>query len=316
MRVRRLALVAAICWAVACLLTFKTPHCLAAEECPGGVCPVPMLGETALAFDAGQAYRDLVKQCEFGPRVPGTKAHEDCAAWLIGQLKPSADSVTTQRFQVKVSGETLRLTNVIATINPKGKGHVLLCAHWDSRPHADQEPDPKKRSRPVPGANDGASGVAVLLEMARVLKAHPPKQKVTMVLFDGEDYGTDVKTMLLGSRHFAAHYRGERPDFAVLLDMVGDKNLHIPKERYSVRRAGEVVERVWSAAARAGSKAFVREIGPAVMDDHIPLLEKGIPCIDIIDFDYPYWHTTADTPDKCSAASLGQVGRALLEALR
>jgi len=269
----------------------------------------------ARPFGSERAYHDLVRQCEFGPRVPGTKAHHKCAQWLLDQLRGCAQEVSQQRFTQQVGGAEIRLTNLVAVFNPQGKGHVLLCAHWDSRPMADRDPDPARRAEPVPGANDGASGVAVLLEIARALKRQPPKARVTMVLFDGEDYGTSEASMLLGSRHFAKSYAGPPVDWAVLLDMVGDRDLRLPPEQTSWQQARGVVERVWGAAARVGSKAFVREPGPEVMDDHVPLLERGIPCIDVIDFDYAYWHTTADTPDKCSAASLGQVGRALLEAI-
>ena len=266
-------------------------------------------------FNAARAYRDLVKQCAFGPRLPGTPAHERCADWLVAQLKPLAHSVTRQRFSTTVNGTTLHLTNVIATFNPKGKGDVLLCAHWDTRPRAECDPDPAKRGQPILGANDGASGVAVLLEIARALKAHPPRQRVTLVLFDGEDYGRDMEGMFLGSRYFARQYAGRPPDWAALLDMVGDRDLRLPQEAISLARAPQVVARIWAAAARAGSTAFVATRGESVLDDHVPLLERGLPCVDIIDFTYPPWHTTADTPDKCSAESLGQVGRALLKAL-
>ncbi len=267
------------------------------------------------SFDQARAFRELEKQCAFGPRVPGTAAHARCADWLVAQLKPLASGVTRQRFVAEVGGKRLPLTNIIATFNPKGTERVLFCAHWDSRPTADEDSDPKKRSLPILGANDGASGVAVLLEVARALRAHPPRQQVTLVFFDGEDYGPGMEDMFLGSKHFAAHLTGARPDWAVLLDMVGDKDLRVPQEAYSRERAREVVTRVWEAAARAGSTAFVPERGPRVLDDHLPLLDRGVPCIDVIDFTYPYWHTQADTPDKCSPESLGQVGRALLEAL-
>ena len=290
------------------LLALTTPA-------PSAVTPRP--------FDEERAYRDLAKQCEFGPRVPGTRAHAQCADWLVKQLKPLADTVERQQFTAQVNGKTLRLTNVVATFDPpdgrraspKGARHILLCAHWDSRPRAECDPDPRKRSRPISGANDGASGVAILLEIARALKAHPPAQRVTLVLFDGEDYGTTVETMFLGSRYFAQQYRARPPDWAALLDMVGDKDLRIPQEGISLDRAPEVVARLWGAAARAGSKAFVAKPGQAVLDDHVQLLDRGIQCADIIDFTYPYWHTTADTPDKCSAESLGQVGRAVLGAV-
>jgi len=274
--------------------------------------PSPASGR---GFDAERAYRDLVRQCEFGPRVPGTQSHAECAMWLAQSLYECAGEVSIQAFLTTVDGRPLHLTNVIATFNPSGAGHVLLCAHWDSRPQADHDPDPANRSEPVPGANDGASGVAVLLEVARALKANPPKQRVTIILFDGEDYGPTADRMFLGSRFFADSFSGPPVSWAVLLDMVGDRELRIPIERASQQSAPNIVDRVWNAAERVGATAFVREAGQSVMDDHVFLLRKGIPCIDVIDFDYPYWHTTADTPDKCSADSLRQVGRTVLAAL-
>jgi Zn-dependent M28 family amino/carboxypeptidase len=270
---------------------------------------------TPVSFDGRRAHADLVRQCDFGPRVPGTKAHEQCGAWLSQTLSACADSVETQRFTAEVGEQELPLSNIVATFNPGGSRHVLLCAHWDSRPTADCDPDPEKRKTAIPGANDGASGVAVLLEIARVLKGSPPKQRVTIVLFDGEDYGPGPAEMFLGSRHFAETFSGPQVDWAVLLDMVGDRDLEIPQEAISRARAPEVVERIWRAAKQARADAFVNARGPAVMDDHVFLLQHGIPCIDVIDFEYPYWHTLADTPDKCAPDSLAQVGRTILAAL-
>jgi hypothetical protein len=267
------------------------------------------------AFDAERAYRDLLRQCEFGPRVPGTESHAECALWLARSLYECAGELSLQAFLTTIDERPLHLTNVIATFNRPGAGHVLLCAHWDTRPRADRDPDPANRAQPVPGANDGASGVAVLLEIARALKAQPPRQRVTIVLFDGEDYGPTADRMFLGSRFFAEGFAGPPVSWGVLLDMVGDRDLRIPVERASQQSAPKIVDRVWQAAERVGAAAFVREAGQRVMDDHVFLLRKGIPCIDVIDFDYPYWHTIADTPDKCSPESLGQVGRAVLAAL-
>ncbi len=267
------------------------------------------------SFDAERAYGDLVRQCEFGPRVPGSEAHSQCGAWLAEELGACADEVVLQRFTSRVGERELPLVNMVATFNPEGRRHVLLCAHWDSRPTADRDPEASNRTRPILGANDGASGVAVLLEIARALKARAPSQRVTMVLFDGEDYGPGAEDMFLGSKHFARSYEGPAVDWGVLVDMVGDRDLRIAPEGISQRSAPEVVDRVFGAAARAGCTAFVREPGPSVLDDHVFLLQRGIPCIDVIDFEYPYWHTLADTPDKCSAESLGQVGRALLQAI-
>ncbi len=270
---------------------------------------------TARPFDAERAFRDLVRQCDFGPRVPGAEGHRQCGDWLVEQLRAAGAEVELQRLTAQVRGAALPLTNIIATFNPEGRRHILLCAHWDTRPTADEDPDPAKRHLPILGANDGASGVAVLLEVARALGQHPPSQRITIVLFDGEDYGPGPGDMFLGSRHFADHYAGPPVDWAVLVDMVGKRDLRLPPERFSLRHAPEVVERIWSAAEREGCPAFVREPGPAVLDDHVFLLRRGIPCIAVIDFDYPYWHTLSDTPDKCCPDSLDQVGRALLRAI-
>jgi glutaminyl-peptide cyclotransferase len=266
-------------------------------------------------FDSERAYRDLVRQCDFGPRVPGTAAHERCGEWLAKELGSRADELSVHRLRAKAGDTWVPLANIAATFNPDGTRHILLCAHWDTRPTADRDPDPAERGKPIIGANDGASGVAVLLEIARALEAQPPKQRVTIVLFDGEDYGPSATDMFLGSRAFAESYAGPPVAWGVLLDMVGDRELRLPYEQYSFDRAPAVVHRIWGAAARAGSEAFVREPGPPVLDDHVFLLRAGIPCIDVIDFDYPHWHTRADTPDKCSADSLNQVGRAILQAI-
>ncbi len=271
--------------------------------------------ELTRAFGSESAYRDLVQQCEFGPRVPGTTAHAECEKWLTQNLDSCADSVSLQRFSAMVSETRLPLTNIVATFNPEGKRHIILCAHWDSRPTADRDPDPANHEKPILGANDGASGVAVLLEIARALKLKPPKQRVTIVLFDVEDYGQSWREMCLGSQHFAREYAGPKVDWAVLLDMVGDRDLRLAPDEVSQHKAPEVVERIWSAAESIDAEAFVRGPGPAIFDDHVWLLRHGIPCIDVIDFEYPYWHTLQDTPDKCSPESLGQVGRTLLAAL-
>jgi glutaminyl-peptide cyclotransferase len=173
----------------------------------------------------------------------------------------------------------------------------------------------------VPGANDGASGVAVLLEVADQLKRTPPTVGVDLLFVDGEDYGSfegDFPDNLLGSRYFAAHLPvGYRPLYAVLLDMVGDRDQAFPQEGYSLERAPEIVDRVWMAAEELGLGRVFRPVrGMAIQDDHLPLLDAGIHAIDIIDFDYPPWHTTADTPDKVSATALANVGRVVLYLVR
>jgi Zn-dependent M28 family amino/carboxypeptidase len=205
--------------------------------------------------------------------------------------------------------------NVIALFQPEKAERILLCAHWDTRPWADKDPDPRKRSTPILGANDGASGVAVLLEVARLLHAQPPDVGVDIVLFDGEDAGTEgnMQSWAQGSAYYARHLASkDRQVLGVLVDMIGDADLEILQEYNSKAYARPVVDRVWAIAKELGCTAFKPLTGSSIMDDHIPLLQAGIPCIDLIDLDYPPWHTMADTPDKCSPASLDQVGRVLV----
>ena len=195
------------------------------------------------------------------------------------------------------------------------KRRILLCAHWDTRPWADQDTDPKNRQKPILGANDGASGIAVLLEIAQILQSNKPAIGVDIVMFDGEDAGTssEERSYAKGSAAFARAYSmGYQPMYGILIDMIGDSDLEIYKEAYSVQYAGHIVEKVWNKAAQLGIREFKAQTGYSIFDDHIPLLERGIICIDIIDFDYPYWHTVEDSPDKCSPSSLEKIGRLLV----
>ncbi|MEJ5253425.1 MAG: M28 family peptidase [Armatimonadota bacterium] len=261
------------------------------------------------AFDGKRAFADLEKQVSFGPRVPGTQAHLQCRDWLMTELEKSADRVELQTFTQVVNGKSLRLYNIFGIFNENAPRRIMLCAHWDTRPTADEELDPANRRKPILGANDGASGVAVLLELARQFKAKRPQVGVIIAFWDGEDYGPDVDTMLLGSRYFAKNMGKLRPTYGILLDMVGDKDLQIYKETNSVLAAPELVERVWRTAEQLGyRKYFPNAQKYTITDDHVPLIEAGVPCIDLIDFDYPYWHTLQDTVDKCSAQSLQIVG--------
>ena len=285
-------------------------------------------------FDARRAYRDLVTQCDFGPRVPGTQAHTECAHWLAQTLYDSADAVSLQRFTATVGGKTLPLANIVATLNPTGTGHVLLAAHWDTRPTADRDPDPANRTRPILGANDGASGVAVLLELARAFGSTPPPVPVIIALFDAEDSGSSVAPppyygFLLGSDYYVDHWPdGGRPDEVILVDMVGgdsrpndrvgtrpngNHEFDLPIERNSLQAAPQLVDEVYSAAEELGHTAFTRRAGYQVIDDHKPFIDAGIPAMDIIEFDYPEWHTIDDTPENCDAESLRQVGETLIE---
>lgn len=268
------------------------------------------------AFDKNRAFSDLERQCAFGPRFPGSKGHDDCLAFLSAELSKNADKAIQQAFTGldALRNRNFRMVNVIASFTRRGR-RLLLCAHWDTRVYADSDPDPKNRMKPVPGANDGASGVAVLLEIARILKQHPPPRGVDIVLFDGEDNGVELQydTWCVGSRHFAARKRPEyRPQYAILLDMIGDKNLFVPVENNSQKYAPQIVEKVWSKARVLGFSAFDKRVGYEVVDDHLELLKAGIPAVDLIDLDYSYWHTSQDTPDQCSPESLWTVGTLLL----
>lgn len=272
------------------------------------------------AFDKANAFQHLTRQVAFGPRVPGTEAHENCLAYLDSVLSRYAKRVVRQAFEAQIerTGRRVTLTNLIASFDLEKEQRVLLAAHWDSRPWADADGNPDNVEQAVPGANDGASGVAVLLEIARILKEEPPPVGVDIILFDGEDFGINGRdeTWAIGSRHFAAK-RDQRylPRLGILLDMIGDRDLKIKKEGYSINFAPGIVEMVWDYAARLGSHAFVDETMGPITDDHLPLLNAGIPCINLIDLEYPYHHTISDTPDKCSAESLEQVGRVVLAVL-
>jgi hypothetical protein len=270
------------------------------------------------AFDGARALALVEAQLAFGPRVPGTEAHRQCADWLADELRARADTVVEQRWtHVTAGGDTLALRNLFARFRPGVAERVLLVAHWDSRPRSEKAADPARRALAVPGANDGASGTAVLLALAEALERTPPVFGVDLLLVDGEDYGEfDAgRDVLLGSTHFAAHLPEPtyRPLFGVLLDMVGDADLRFLKELHSLRRAPEVVARVWDQAEALGyAGVFVDREGVAVTDDHLPLLAAGLRVIDVVDIEYRWHHTPDDTADKVSARSLQIVGDVVL----
>ena len=279
---------------------------------------------TVPPFDGNRAFDLLKKQVAIGPRYPGSRGHEAAADMIRAELKPYADGISTQEFTREFGGKVVKLQNIAAYFHPAAKKWVLLAAHWDTRPIADQEVTAEKKRMPIPGANDGASGVAVLLELARVFANSRPDVGVFMVFFDGEDYAVDgssgVSTMFLGSNYFAENLSksavvdGKQLSFeyGILLDMVGDKDLRIYPEGASVRVAPAVVRKVWQTAKELGYQdVFDPADGQPIMDDHLPLIKAGVKCIDVIDFDYAPWHTLDDTVDKCSAKSLGTVGEVM-----
>ncbi|MBN2091537.1 M28 family peptidase [candidate division KSB1 bacterium] len=272
------------------------------------------------AFNKTRAFEYLKKQCAFGPRVPGSLGHQNCLKFFEQELAKFAAKVSLQEFHYRLPGTTknMRGVNVVANFNPAAKRKLLLCAHWDTRPQADMDEDKTKRTEPVMGANDGASGVAVLLEIANQLKLKAPPYQVDIVLFDAEDAGVyqQNESWALGSKEYAQALNSQNlPDFGILLDLIGDRNLEIYTEINSEMFAPRLVKYVWKIAAQLGISEFIPQSQYQVQDDHLRLIEVGVPCIDIIDFDYPYWHTTHDTPDKCSPESLAKVGRVVLEVI-
>lgn len=271
-------------------------------------------------FSGAAAYTLLERQVEFGPRIPGTEPHAAQLDWMREWLGQRADTVLEQSFtHVTGAGDTLPLTNLFARFRPELQDRLLLLAHWDTRPLADRAGQPADRARPVPGANDGASGTAVLLQLAELFQERPPPIGVDLLLVDGEDYGPETADMFLGSRYFAGNLpAGYDPLYGVLLDMVGDRDPRFPIEGYSQEYAPDVVQRVWMVARDLGyGGTFVQSPGPYVEDDHVPLNQAGIPTIDIIDFEYgpnhSYWHTPMDVPANTSPETLEMVGEVVAE---
>jgi len=254
------------------------------------------------SFDGSRAYADVQRQVAFGPRTPGSVGHELIREWIREELESAGWTVEVHKSE--------RLGHPINNIIGKRgnePAQILIGAHYDTRFFADNDPDPAKQREPVPGANDGASGVAVLLELARSL----PEDTVPvwLVFFDTEDNGRiEGWDWILGSRAFVEEV-AIGPRAVVIVDMIGDADLNIHLEKNS---DPEIRAEIWAAAASLGySDVFIEKEKYSMLDDHTPFLEAGIPVVDIIDFDYKYWHTTADTPDKVSADSLHTVGNTL-----
>lgn len=276
-------------------------------------------GQAVPEFNENNAFRHLETQCEFGPRVPGTEPHEQCRDYLVETLKKYTPHVSQQAFrEVLEPGRSAVCYNIIANFHPSRARRILLCAHWDTRPWADRDPDPANHRKPVLGASDGASGVAILLEIARIIDIVEPNFGVDIVFFDAEDFGAygNNDSWARGSKYFVQTVVNDyHPEMGILLDLVGDANQQIYIERNSYKYARHIVDHVWNIAEEMGIVTFIPELRYDVYDDHLNLLEIGIPCINIIDFDYQYWHTIEDTPDKCSPQSLGNVGRVVLGVL-
>lgn len=273
-------------------------------------------------FDGAAALAYVQEQLAFGPRIPGTEGHRRMGDWLVQQLGQRADTVIEQTWtHVTATGDSLPMRNVLARFRPDAPRRVLYVAHWDTRPISDKAADPARRNEPVPGANDGASGVALLLAIADQLKASPPSVGVDLLFVDGEDYGNFDRDedVLIGSTYFAGNLPD--PDYEPLLgvvwDMIGDASLAIYQEGYSLRAAPEVVDRVWRTARDLGyGHVFLEYSQGGVTDDHIPLQRAGLRVINVIDLDYPPHHTPDDTLDKVSASSLQIVGEVAMAVIR
>ena len=284
------------------------------------------------AFNADSAYFFTKKQVDFGARVANTKAHDVCAAYLSAELKRFGAVVVEQKADLTAfDGTVLKSTNIIGSFNPKAEARILLLSHWDSRPWADHDPDPAMHKKPVMAANDGASGVGVLLEMSRLMAKNKPTVGVDIFFCDSEDYGqpesasggSSETSWCLGTQYWAhsPHVPGYTARFGILLDMVGASQATFYREQSSEYYAGNIVEKVWSTAQSQGfGQFFINEKGGAITDDHIFVNQiTGIPTIDIIHYDPKsgsgfgtYWHTTHDTMDKVDKATLNAVGTTLM----
>ena len=278
-----------------------------------------------LLFSGDRAYRLLQAQTDLGVRAPGTPGHEAVVQLIRTTQEALGLEVTEQRWQVpcgRAPGGVAGLTNLLATILPAERGpgahearRILLGTHYDTRWIADREPDPDARARPILGANDGGSGTAILLELARVLCERPPRQEVVLAFFDGEDLGDlDGHPFAVGSAHFAANPGSFAPDEVIALDMVGGAGMRLNLEGNSLMASAggrTLFQRLFALGRSMGLPPFFDGALRWIWSDHGPFLEQGIPAVLLIDIDYPWWHTQGDRPEHCSAASLEAVGRVL-----
>lgn len=299
--------------------------------------PKPVAVEPAVIvpiFDADSAYSFIDTQVSFGPRVPSTPSHRKCGDYLVAKFKEYGASVTSQEFSIKAyNDDVLNARNIIASFQPEKSNRIMLCAHWDTRPWADSDPDKANHYKPLPGANDGGSGVGVLLEVARQLSAVPTTVGVDIILFDAEDYGlhendshlwsNNKHSWALGSQYWSLnpHKQGYNARYGILLDIVGAPGSRFCYEGYSTHFANDVVTKVWNYAGKLGyGKYFLNEDGGAITDDHYYVNSiLGLPCIDIINFDPdspngfgPYHHTMKDDMDWIDKETLKAVGQTVL----
>jgi Zn-dependent M28 family amino/carboxypeptidase len=293
----------------------------------------PAVATKTTDFNVDSAMSYIRQQLAFGPRTPGTETARKTGDWITAHLRGTADTVFEQRWtHTLANGSKLPMRNIFARFKPGAAQRILYITHWDTRPFADSDPDEARRKDPMPGANDGASGVALLLAISDALKKAPPSVGVDLLFVDGEDWGdfTTNTDVLIGSEYFAAHLPSPdyKPMFGVLWDMIGDADLNIYQEVNSAQAAPEVVQKVWGLAKDMGyEKYFIPEAKEPITDDHLPLIKAGLRVIDVLDIDYGprdasgvvttnYHHTTMDTYDKVSAKSMKIVGDVALALLK
>ena len=267
-------------------------------------------------------WRHLEILCSFGPRNPGSPGHQEARQYIKQIGQKYADKVVEQAFTYRsADNKTFSLHNIELIFEGREAGRpILLGAHYDTRPHADEDPDPKAQNTPILGANDGGSGSAVLLALAQYFSKHKPRRPMRLVFFDGEDYGRKGSgEYFLGSIHYARQVQKTRkedwPKFVLIVDMVGDKDLQIFKEVNSLNSAAGLVDLIHDVAERKGVRQFKNQSKYTIRDDHIPFIQIGIPSAVLIDFDYPHWHTLEDTLDKCSKESLFAVFSVVAQAM-
>ena len=322
-----------------CCLTFLFCACTGGKK--SSAQPTVVAEPVGPAFMADSAYLFCQQQCDFGPRVMNSEAHEQCGAWIAATFRRFGMDVTLQKADLRgYDGTMLHSTNIIASYLPERQERLLLCAHWDSRPWADNDPDSQNHRQPVMAANDGASGVAVMLEVARLLSLQQPDSPlgIDFVCFDAEDWGTpqwadsqgnDADTWALGAQHWAERWRqggsAVKYRYGILLDMVGGEGSRFYQEGVSLHYAANIVKKVWRAAETIGyGSIFLKEEGGMITDDHVPVNQQaGIPCIDIIPY-YPdcqassfgpTWHTVNDNMDHIDKTTLQAVGQTLVQVI-
>ena len=309
----------------------KTPKQISTQKTEKKTVKVP-------SFNGDSAYYFVKALCDFGPRVPGSMAHQQCAEWMVKTLNSYADTVFVQDFKTRVyDGKVFDGQNIIAAFNPEAKKRIIVAAHWDSRPYADNDSNEANWKKPIDGANDGASGCGVMMEMARVMKTHPTDENIgiDLIFFDLEDYGApkwadeslhDDLAWGLGSQYWSKkpHIDGYKAYYGILLDMVGAANPRFPKEYYSQTNAAWVQNKVWRTARDMGyTDSFTNELGDPINDDHIYMIHyAGIPTIDLIhlvgDDDrtscfFPYWHTVNDNIEQIDVKTLQMVGNVVMK---